>query len=959
MVYDVPANLTSDTYVMNANNVGVSLNSGNIGAATKITMSVDNSSSSRPHVTISGGLSNSSTISVGSGVYNVGSSAAVTINESLGYLYLDSAGNVTAEDNSVADVRKYRDDSLNTLASAQDSLGATINAFNAFYNAYDHTVNANYNSNVSLVAGFESSVTAASEVATVASTSGVNIYGDSALTGNPEQLTLQSYLSNPIAIKKIEGANSDHTVRTAVVDARGGSASIIALGMDNHTIYGSSRASTIMVGPQATGNHVVRAGSVGSYLYHNAGGNGGTASIFGGAGNDTIIAEKGDHVEGGSGADVFFDSQSYEISDYRPEEGDIIIATKLSSAASANFTPDNLVISGNTVAIAGGSTITIGSNYDEATAVRAAIANANNSERKYLIWAGTYESNLDASSLDRGIMMISSVNGGAADTVTGSGYADSIYAGGNDYVNSGAGNDLITLKAADSDTGQRGATVALSAGRNEVSGWQKGFANDEGANVLEADAATTSFRTRNGVVTATNGESIMSFTGLTEDDDGGYKFLVGGQKVTFIGEGQKAIVRSNDDLAAYYKADKAGEVVVTSDVTTAFTANLSNAATFNNITSVELNNNSRATVIGSSAAEKVTLAGDRDSGAHKTIMSGGGNDLIVSGGIYGSNASAVAGNHLFFGTGSSVYSSGRDTVQGFNYYTGKDNDPDGSSADVLHLGNVANFNGVSVMSGRVEISLGESATVVLSDTFTSSADNKVVRATFDDLDTVYNVKFGVGGTAQNTFTYDGETNYYWGNAGRSRDTLNVAANLSNVNIWLDNKDLDSTLYQGIGVIDAHNLVDTKASLVGNYSNSNPYGTTINNTIISGGSGMQTSLWGGGGESNLLIGGDGVDEFFFLKGYGYTDSDGNRHGSNVTINNVASDDLIRLYDMTLDDIDLSTITLNGSVISANLKDQNGVKGGSITVTGFGQETNFKFSDGSTYKAVVRGSNIGWE
>ena len=944
---------TSDTMIIN----NVTISAGNLTTDTALTVSVSESTGSSPRVTITGlPTGESATVTVSAGVYNVGSSSPVTINESVGYLYLDAAGNVTAEDESVAQIRNDRETLLHSLVSAQESLGANVSAFEAFKDIY----NANFPSTIGAVAGFPTVTMAAADVTSVAATSGANIYGDGTLTAYPEQVTLQSFVNNSIVINKIEGVNSAHTVRTAVIDARGGSASVIALGMDssadkfatNHTIYGSNRASTIMVGSQATGNHVVRAGSVGSYLYHNAGGQGGTASIFGGAGKDTIIAEKGDHVEGGAEGDLFYDSQAYEISDYSPESGDVIVATKLSSTARESFTPDNMVISGNTVAIAGGATITIGSNYDEATAVRAAIADATGSTsgRKYLMWAGTYESVLDASALPIAMMMISSQNGGAADTVIGSGSADSIYAGGNDTVNSGAGNDLITLKPA-TDTGVRGATVVLSAGKNEVDGWKQGFANDEGDNVLVADAAATTFRTRTGTVMATNGESVMSFKGLSEDADGGYKFIVGDQKVRFIGEGQSATVKSNDDLSPYYKADKAGEVVITSDVTTAFTADL-NSSYFTNITSVNLSNNSRATVIGSSAAEKVTLAGDRDMGAHKSIMSGGGNDTIWSGG----DSSVIAGNHFFFGKGNYDYSSGRDVINNFSYYQGKDVDPDGSAADVLHLGNYANFTGASVMSSRVELNLGNSATVVISDT--TVADH-VVRATFDDLGTVYNVKFGVGGSSQSAFTYDGETNYYWGNAGRGRDTLNVASNLSNVNIWLDNKDLDKVYYQGVGVINAASLTDTKATLVGNYSNSSPYATTVSNTIIGGGAGTQSSLWGGGGESNSLVGGEGYDEFFYVNSYGYTDSDGNRHGSNDVITNVTADDLVRLYDVTLDDIDLQNTAVTSTAITVSLKDRNGIKGGSLTVTGFGQETNFKLGDGSSYKAVVRGSNVGWE
>ena len=109
----------------------------------------------------------------------------------------------------------------------------------------------------------------------------------------------------------------------------------------------------------------------------------------------------------------------------------------------------------------------------------------------------------------------------------------------------------------------------------------------------------------------------------------------------------------------------------------------------------------------------------------------------------------------------------------------------------------------------------------------------------------------------------------------------------------------------------------------------------------------------------MVGGEGYDEFFYVKSFGYTDSDGNRHSSKDHITNVTSDDLIRLYDVTLADIDLENTSVTSNAISIALKEQNGVKGGSLTVTGFGQETNFRLSDGSTYKAVVRGNNIGWE
>ena len=75
-------------------------------------------------------------------------------------------------------------------------------------------------------------------------------------------------------------------------------------------------------------------------------------------------------------------------------------------------------------------------------------------------------------------MMVSHINDTRGDTVVGSQYADTIYAGSNDYVDGGAGNDVISLY---STNGSNGASVVLSNGMNSVVGWQQGFDNSEGA----------------------------------------------------------------------------------------------------------------------------------------------------------------------------------------------------------------------------------------------------------------------------------------------------------------------------------------------------------------------------------------------------------------------------------------------------------------------------------------------
>lgn len=950
VIYDTSeiSNTSSDPYVMAVNDARISLVSGNLNTTVPITMAVDNSST-MPHITISRGIANNTTVTVGAGVYNVGQSAQVTINDALGYLYVDGNGNVTAEDSLVAAIRQQREAELYSLVSGVAT--PTIGAFHDFYNIYygQNTIFADHNATVASYAD----ATVSTRAATVG-TSGVNIFGNTSLSARPGEVTLQSYLPTSINIEHTEGQDGVATLQTAVIDVTNGNNTLVAIGMNdfypsiaaNHTILGSSRQSTIMLGEQASGNNVVRAGNGGNYIYKA----GGVASVYGGSGSDTIYFENSmatDHVEGGSGVDYFYDAAAYEISDYAFDAGagDVIIASKLST--SANVNPANLSLSGNKIAIAGGATLTVGSgaDYDEATATRAVITNAAGSGRTNLIWAGNYDSSLDASDLSRGALMISSINGSAANTLNGSAYADTVYAGANDYVDTGAGNDIINLAAADTSTGQRGATVVLSAGKNDLYGWKSGFDNEGGANILQATAANTTFKTRTGTVVASGEGASINFGDLSVDSTGAYNFLVGTEKVTFIGSEQTVSVNSNSDIANYYKGEKAAGLYVGSSVDAAFGITLG-SDNFTSINKVALLNESRASIIGSAAAESITLSGSADAGAVKSVASGAGNDLIVSG---GSNSS-MAGNYLFFGEyGGVTLSSGRDTVQNFSFYRGKEADPDMSTADLLYLGDSKNYQSLSATASRLEISLGDSTKVVVQDNFATS-DGKILRARFGNNDEIFNCKFGISNST-NTFTYDGETNAFFGSTSRNNDTLKVDGSLTNVNIWLKDRNFDTNYYNGVRAIDASSLADTRATLVGDSIN--------NNIITAGASGAIDSLWGAGGQSNTLIGGEGEDTFFYFKSVGYTDNDGVHHGSNDVVQNAGTNDLVWLYDVTLNDISADT-TSQGIVsgrVTVGLND-----GSALTVTTSSSEVNFRISDGNNGWTDIKatgGSNHDWE
>ncbi len=117
-----------------------------------------------------------------------------------------------------------------------------------------------------------------------------------------------------------------------------------------------------LVGDKVTGDSC-------NYIYRTGYGR---SSIWGGASSDSIFASNNDYVEGGDGVDYFFYAGSYQIADYNFDEGDRIVATKLSQ--NVNISPSNVEVFGNKIAVADGATLTLGSNYDGGS-VSAAIVN--------------------------------------------------------------------------------------------------------------------------------------------------------------------------------------------------------------------------------------------------------------------------------------------------------------------------------------------------------------------------------------------------------------------------------------------------------------------------------------------------------------------------------------------------------------------------------------------------------
>ena len=116
------------------------------------------------------------------------------------------------------------------------------------------------------------------------------------------------------------------------------------------------------------------------------------------------------------------------------------------------------------------------------------------------------------------------------------------------------------------------------------------------------------------------------------------------------------------------------------------------------------------------------------------------------------------------------------------------------------------------------------------------------------------------------------------------------------------------------------------------------GNNTSNEILTGSGG--SSLWGGVGGNDTLIGGSGEDNFFY----------GKNDGKDV-INNSTSNDSINLYDVRLSDITSVSYGLNS--ISVNLN-----SGGSLKINDTGNlSSKFILADGTKWQ--FNHSNSQWQ
>lgn len=871
------------------------------------TMNVDQTSGGN-YVTIKGGDLGSSSlpaITASQGVYQVGSGAAVTINDSLGgYLYWSGTA-LTGEDMSVYDKRVAREEAAanaSTLATSYSTVGG--------YAGFRNLSNLPQSVTSGTVAGYEDGSTLATNESV---DGGINIYGNTSLSA-ATSVTLESDVDGGVNISSNEGAS----VKNAIIDFTGGDADLAIIGVNgtvsaNHTVLASNAQSTVMFGANASGgSNMAKAGTGGAYLYNE----GKKASLIGNSGNDTIWAQSGDFVEGGAEADYFYDSGNYTIRDYSVSDGDVLVVTQVST--STGVKRNQISANQNVIQIGTGGAITLGTDYDDdEQSQRQVIINSDvgsSVNNQYIAWASPYGTdNIDVSEFvagKKGALVLADENDNAADSVTGSANGDTIYAGANDTINAGAGADLIVLSTVSAGNDE-GIKVSLSAGANTVEGWSYGFQNSEAGNsqllATTTDYSDLKFKMKNGYLTLSDTSNRASVTFADQVSSGeNYDILYGDTKIRFIQSGRNSTISSDDNVADFYTAEKNATLTFASGVESSLNINLSDSSQFVSISAVNVETEAVATVIGGSAKETVQVSGSLDNNAVKTVSLGGGNDVIISTG----DDTDTAGNLLVFGSGD-----GKDTIQNFSYYQGADADPYGEAADTLYL---TQYASLKASNRSIEISTTSSDKVVIArDSTDSTVSDDIMKLQIGNATATMKVgRYTTGGTSHaNSFTYDSSVNLYYGNADASKDSLTVSTD-ENTEIWLSGEPSGKN-YIGVNAIDASGATDANFTLIG---------SSGNNTLVGAGSGSYTTLWGADSGNNLINGGAGEDVLYY----------GGR--SNDTVSNFTSDDVIWLGSLNITNTDYYTT----SQIKFNFSE-----GGSLVVNSNNSGVKFRLTDNTEW------------
>lgn len=712
---------------------------------------------------------------------------------------------------------------------------------------------------------------------------GANTLNGASISSGTGRDTIRVTTTSDTSITAGDGAN--------YISLNSGTDDVVTLGKGNDTVVVTAGLSDTKLSAGDGNDSVSLAGAQGT-------------AVSLGAGKDTIYASNYDNASIASGAGEDVISLSAAASQGTATLTDFAFATDvltMATPADAQFTSEGQV------SLAGGSAAQMVSS----TGYYWVTAGANLDSAINYVWAGQEGVNMNGLSQKVAMRMIGSSNDadGGIDTILGGTNKDTIIAGQGDYAWGGAGDDTISLQAADGVREYVG--VQNGYGDDSVSGFATGFDKTSDAiymvgNGLGAVTAVKTATTK-GLVYET-GTGSVALTDVTATDVE-LVFNAGGTDYTAaVVSGTYAVTDGTPDF--FYAASNGTAPTLDFSATASdLVVDLGNTGAYEDNTTFI---GSFSSVIGGADTTKLLGKGDvnevlQATGGTTSLWGGNGTSSDKMVGASGSKTSFYYGDE-----------NGKDTIEAFN--TGY-----ADTSDRIVLAG-SQLQSAEVGTKGLEISYGGNDNVLTVSNVTDA--NTVVQYSVDNVIN-HAAKIGVADAA-NSFTYDAAVDTYIGSNGK--DTLTVGSDVATVELWLDNSHGQVT--RSIDVVDASAV--TGAVGIG--------GSGVVNESLVAGSGANNSLFGGtGADSDTLVGGKGQTNFYF----------GMNNGNDL-IEASTADDRVMLYNVVQENVASVGLASDGTTGVVTLTD-----GSTLSITNFtsaNTANTFVLGDGSVW--TYNKSNGGW-
>lgn len=514
---------------------------------------------------------------------------------------------------------------------------------------------------------------------------------------------------------------------------------------------------------------------------------------------------------------------------------------------------------------------------------------------------------------------------------------DTVFGGENDSINTGTGKNLVILT---DDDEREGAAINIVGGRTTISGMNNTLAESTGDTI--------------GIPISKLEEIEFTYYPLLDGDKASWLEIEGEDFYVFVPDADMADIETYD----YDSVLMGSESVAYGAFTNQFIYDTDKGKLYkaaiaaeNGVIQAEEEEDLRAnafigddsglTFAGTTYDVGIDLEGDyspsyvdgevvfvkginsleagegnailKGSDANETLIAGRGNTSLYGDG--GKNLLIGYDDSDYYKEGQTTFmvlgygSDAVNTISGFDFVN-DDNYKDNSkpTADILELDlSASHFTAVEISGDDVFIEMtgynGNTQSVLIED---AVGEDMILSSCLTD-----SIIAQVG---DDTLTFDKFANCYLAKGKNATVYVDDAID-DNVNIWLDGS-AGKEFGGDIAVIDARTAnANANVVLAGNH---------LDNTIFAAEG--DTSLWGGDGGNDLLVGNGDDNTFYYKLGNG-----------DDTITNVSDGDTIVLYDITIDQLAFTDGDETSMVITM-------ADGGKLTIEDERKSVNLAVSDG---------------